>query len=347
MASASSPDVPVAKTYPELRQRVESAYLSGKRAADEAAIRSAWLIGQLIERHVLLFQERADYGAKTIRRLAADTKISRRVLYRCLQLGRRYQIVPTSAQLTCAHFMALSRLEDGPPRKAMTIQAEKQGWNSLELEKRVSAVAETSAKAAVIDGNGASDSRAAVAPVRLLLPKRGIVGRYLVVSRRGGLAVDLGFKVYVTLRNAGSAPLKPGTIVGPVGTRMAPISDATAADLFTYRALDVRVVDGDTLAVQVDLPPDNETDKKLRLRGLDCPEMNTSAGKAAKRFVQEQIDAAEEIIIVTSKVDKYDRYLADVYLRQRSGGEIFLNNALLENGHAVRMNPSAQENWIP
>lgn len=71
------------------------------------------------------------------------------------------------------------------------------------------------------------------------------------------------------------------------------------------------------------------------------------AGKAAKRYVQAQIDAAEEIVIVTSKVDKYDRYLAGVYLRQRNGGEIFLNNALLESGHAVRMNPSAQENWIP
>ncbi|MBI4623344.1 MAG: thermonuclease family protein [Verrucomicrobia bacterium] len=46
-------------------------------------------------------------------------------------------------------------------------------------------------------------------------------------------------------------------------------------------------------------------------------------------------------------MDKYDRYLADVYLRQRTGGEIFLNNALLENGHAERMDPSSQENWIP
>jgi endonuclease YncB( thermonuclease family) len=70
-------------------------------------------------------------------------------------------------------------------------------------------------------------------------------------------------------------------------------------------------------------------------------------GKAAKRYVQALIDAAEEIIVVTSKVDKYDRYLADVYLRQRNGGKISLNNPLLENGHAVRMNPSAQENWIP
>ena len=88
-----------------------------------------------------------------------------------------------------------------------------------------------------------------------------------------------------------------------------PQRKALRADLFTYCMLDVRVVDGDTLAAQ--------------------------------------IDAAEEIIIVTSKVDKYDRYLADVYRRQRTGGEMFLNNALLENRHAVRMDPSSQKNWIP
>ena len=243
--------------------------------------------------------------------------------------------------------MALSRLEEGPQRKALTAQAEKQEWNSLELEKRVSAVAETLSKPVEIDDHGASDSRVAASPVRLLLPKRGTAGLYLVVSRRGGLAIDLGFKIYVPVRSADSAALKPGAIVRLIDARISTVADATKADLFTYRALDIRVVDGDTLAAQVDLPPDNETDKKLRLRGLNCPEMSTSAGKAAKRFVEAQIDAAEEIIIVTSKVDKYDRYVADVHLRPRAGGEIFLNNALLENGHAERMDPSAQKDWIP
>ena len=45
------------------------------------------------------------------------------------------------------------------------------------------------------------------------------------------------------------------------------------------------------------------------------------------------------------KVDKYDRYRADVSLRLRSGEEIFLNNALLANGQAVRMEAAAQDDW--
>ncbi len=86
---------------------------------------------------------------------------------------------------------------------------------------------------------------------------------------------------------------------------------------------------------------------KLRLRGLDGPEIATAAGRAAKRFVDGLVHAGDEVVLSTIKPDKYDRYLADVFLRPAASEkleaenlepktEIFLNNALLENGHAVR-----------
>ena len=56
---------------------------------------------------------------------------------------------------------------------------------------------------------------------------------------------------------------------------------------------------------------------------------------------------ATEVTIATSKVDKYDRYLADVHARRPSGETIFLNNALLENGHAVPMGAEAMTEWTP
>jgi endonuclease YncB( thermonuclease family) len=105
------------------------------------------------------------------------------------------------------------------------------------------------------------------------------------------------------------------------------------------------VIDGDTLVVTI-LLPQCEMDEKLRLRGLDCPEMDTPAGKVAKRYVETLLVETAEVTITTSKVDKYDRYLADVHLRQRSGEAIFLNNALLAHGHAVPMG-EAQEEWTP
>jgi endonuclease YncB( thermonuclease family) len=57
-------------------------------------------------------------------------------------------------------------------------------------------------------------------------------------------------------------------------------------------------------------------------------------GKAAKRFTESLVARAAAVTICTTKPDKYDRYLADVFLTT-DAGEVFLNNALLENGHAA------------
>jgi endonuclease YncB( thermonuclease family) len=68
--------------------------------------------------------------------------------------------------------------------------------------------------------------------------------------------------------------------------------------------------------------------------------MDTDGGKAARRFVQALIDPAVTVTLVTTKPDKYDRYLVDVYIETKTGEIIFLNNALLESGHAVRSDGS-------
>ena len=68
---------------------------------------------------------------------------------------------------------------------------------------------------------------------------------------------------------------------------------------------------------------------------------------APKRFTELLLVDAVEVIIATSKVDKYDRYLADVPVLRPSGEEIFLNNALLENGHAVLLGHEEMTDWTP
>lgn len=53
---------------------------------------------------------------------------------------------------------------------------------------------------------------------------------------------------------------------------------------------------------------------------------------------------APGVIVTTVKPDKYDRYLSDIFLEAASdpGGGIFLNNALLEKGHAAR-----KDSYVP
>jgi endonuclease YncB( thermonuclease family) len=109
------------------------------------------------------------------------------------------------------------------------------------------------------------------------------------------------------------------------------------------------------------LAPGFTRDLKLRLRGLDCPEVSTAAGRAAKAFVDALLRPGDAVIVSTTKPDKYDRYLADVFVTastaQNSEGRngtsgsalspdadrIFLNNALLSDGHAIRYDGGAKE----
>jgi endonuclease YncB( thermonuclease family) len=286
---------------------------------------------------VLLNRERALYGAEVIGRLARDLHIAPTTLYQCTQFARYFPILRDRVKLAWAHYRVLCQVDDKEQREKLFALTVKNGWTSPELEERVRAL------------NAVGIATPVEMPGKLLTARRGTPGLYPVVARREGTAVDLGFKLYLPLAAGDIRRLKlvPGSIVctnaGPSPSLGA--SDAPKADLFTYRALAVRVVDGDTLAVTLDLPPHNEADKKLRLRGINCPEMDTPAGKAAKRFVQGLVDQAKTVFVATTKPDKYDRYLADVFLISESGEELYLNNALLENGHAVRMDDRIPQEW--
>ena len=108
------------------------------------------------------------------------------------------------------------------------------------------------------------------------------------------------------------------------------------------RARDLRVVDGDTVWARIDCGFGVTIREKLRLRGIDAPEMRTAAGQRSKDFVEERLSQVDYRIVATSRVDLYDRYLADVVylpgegdaLRVLENG-IYLNRELLEGGLAT------------
>lgn len=344
-----------ADTFEQLVRGVQETYLKSRRQIEQTVVMANWEAGRLINEHILHHAARADYGEQVIPRLEKRTGINRRLLYQCSQFQRRIPIVHRGALLVWSHYRLLCQVEDDARRASLTSDAAKRKWSVPELEDRVRRLnlESVETEAAEKAENTRFISRQKVDRVSA---KRGTPGLYPLVARRAdpaqnrvdGLAIDLGFKMYLPLPPEEIRRLKlvAGAIVRTSeGGKLARDDDATRPDLFTYRALDVRVVDGDTLAVTVDLPPHNEIDKKLRLRAINCPELDTPEGKAAKRFVQGLVDQATAVFVTTTKPDKYDRYLADVFLVMKTGEEIFLNNALLESGHAVRMDGNAPSDW--
>lgn len=104
----------------------------------------------------------------------------------------------------------------------------------------------------------------------------------------------------------------------------------------------VRVVDGDTVDLRVDLGYNVAVTERIRLGGIDCPEMrgeNKEAGKAAKAFAARWFAATTEhyVLTVKNKKGKYGRYIGGIY---GSSGEVLecLNEELVVAGHATQSN---------
>lgn len=115
--------------------------------------------------------------------------------------------------------------------------------------------------------------------------------------------------------------------------------------MFQYAATVLRVIDGDTIDVKVDLGFRVLFETQVRFKGLNAPETrgpSREAGLKTKAYVAEAIPPGTLIIINTYKVEKYGRYLAEVLYMPgaKTRDEVAqtgrnLNRELLDQGLAV------------
>lgn len=107
--------------------------------------------------------------------------------------------------------------------------------------------------------------------------------------------------------------------------------------IYEYKAKLVRVVDGDTVWLDVDLGFNVHVTLDFRLAGLNTPEVvgaTKIAGVAAKVEL-ERLLGLGTLRIVSTKSDKYGRWLATLYVLPATGAEIDVNQALLSGGFAI------------
>ena len=113
---------------------------------------------------------------------------------------------------------------------------------------------------------------------------------------------------------------------------------------WTVPARIVRVIDGDTLDVELDLGWKITYRAKVRLARVNAPEIDKgSAGHLASVFTENSLyDAAlaggpgdfYPITVVSRSLDKYGRVLGDVKWTDRAGVQHDLADDLLAAGHA-------------
>ncbi len=349
----------VPSSYIQLLHDVRKTLLDGQARIESQRVRTYWQTGQHIAQHILKYSDRAQYGSQTIARLANDLNLDKTTLHDCVQFAQVYPrcpIVGSSLQLTWTHFREFIRISDEKERKRLQRATHRNGWTVKELIQRV----EVSKPKRIAQ----NITKSKPVKQKLLTPLRGEPYTYKIIkrshvenSKKSGLCLDLGFGASLEINPRALSQLKEGDFV--TSTRKAgkysyhKKEGATDKDRFTYYASIERIIDADTFKVNFDLGFKTHLSHTIRLRGLDCPEIKTKEGVAAKNFVQSYIKEADRILVRSSRDDKYGRFLADVFILSPSFVKegavkqplqpnakpelIFLNNLLLEHGHAVRM----------
>ena len=115
---------------------------------------------------------------------------------------------------------------------------------------------------------------------------------------------------------------------------------------YRFEAEVIRVIDGDTIEVRIDIGFGATFKTRVRLARINTPELrgeDAARGQAAKKRVQEllPVGTGEKVFLQTYKDgnDKYGRYLADVHVdgvvSEHAGNTICLNDLLVSEGLAT------------
>ena len=124
-------------------------------------------------------------------------------------------------------------------------------------------------------------------------------------------------------------------------------------DLYNYKAKLLRVIDGDTIEVTIDLGFDISINQIVRIARIDTPEIRTSnalekeAGITIRNYV-ETILTFKTFNISTikgSSSDKYGRYLAEIYVEDENDHPFSLSSRLISLGFAHVYDGKAKEIW--
>jgi endonuclease YncB( thermonuclease family) len=333
-------------SYNKLVADITSLFEGVRRSLAEACWKTGRWIVQIEQKGL----PKAAHGSGLLQKLSED--LTRRLgsgfSYTNLKNMRRLYLASPNRQpagdLPLSHHIELLTIQDGKKRLALEKRAEKDRLDrdSLRTLVRHEKVREKVAK------NLATLPENREPPDLLPAPKLGPLNMYRIKDPneaawpdKNCLLLDHGFKVYRALTPRESRGLKAGDIAEWTGTNIKKTScgvRGTASDvLYTYKAYLESVIDGDTFWVALDIGAGELSRQKLRLRGIDCPEIDTQEGQAAKKFVESVLKDVPSLTVFSSRNATYDRYEADVFLTDRMGHEVYLNNLLLEKGYAVRV----------
>jgi endonuclease YncB( thermonuclease family) len=301
--------------------------------ARHALVEAYWQIGKRIVEEEQQGQANAAYGDHLLAQLSEDLSatlgsgFSERNLYNMRQFYLTHEISQLTAKLNWTQHVELLPVKNKAMRQRLEKKIVSQKLSQTQIRQ---VVRELNQDVRNFAETRPSEQPDTVSPSLKHTPnplhRYDLVDQAKIEYPKGMVVVDCGFNVWRTLS----------------GHERISLGEAS----HTYPARVQSVIDGDTLWAVIDCGFDTCVREKLRFRGIDTPELGSPEGEKVKQVVTRKLKACPCIVIQTHKIDKYARYLADIfylpgchkYEKIASQGH-FLNQELLDKGLAKIWKP--------
>lgn len=106
---------------------------------------------------------------------------------------------------------------------------------------------------------------------------------------------------------------------------------------WTVPATVVRVVDADTIVMDLSLGWHITLEQRCRLAGCNAPELGTDEGDAARAWAVAALPIGTEVVFTSHSLDKYGRPLGSITMTNHVGQSFDYASELMAAGHAVPM----------
>jgi len=336
----TSPNISVINSpgFKRLVKAIREEIEQGRSDVEGRLAKMYWRIGRHISRDILQNKRRAGYGGRLFDNLSKILKVDDGTLHKSVKFYERYPILCARPELSWNHYKVLLTVGDKRKRFRLEEAAKRKKMTVSQLKNRARKLNKTQRQTEAVLKKGISK----------LPVVRGELFCYKVLGplakEKGKVALDCGFNIRRNIIFSRAGNFKTGDIIRVVKSKSgfaAEKAEIPSKKLFTYKAYLERVIDGDTIFVNIDCGFDTWIRQKLRFRSINTPEIKTTKGKKAKEFVQKRLGKLDFFVIKTYGFGKYDRALVDVFYlpnekdaRKTARNGIFLNQELLDNGLA-------------
>jgi len=331
--------------YQEVLKKIKDEIVRGRRTIEKSyrqeVLQAHWNIGEILEKPFKAKFKNSSERASMIEKLSKDLSRPESFFYDLSKFYRFYPTIPKTC-LSWSHYCHLIRVDGEQKRKRFEDKAIKKSLSAQKLYQLIFLEK--------IEKKKKNSQIGILAEPGVLSCIRGKLYRYRCLFRKdipcakNQALVDMGFGFLRMMETPGwKSNGSPTPICSYKTEKGYFVRRATKCveNLYTYQAAVTRVVDGDTLVLNIDLGFDSWIEQKLRLRGIDTPEISCARGLAAKDYVKKICAKTDFVICKTYKQDKYGRYLADIFysFKEKNPQNVaekgmYLNQELIDQGYA-------------